>query len=147
MPSESRPDEFLIRTCRPSDEARVVSLWEKCGLTRPWNDPRKDIARKLGEQPQGFLVGLVDQAVVASVMAGYEGHRGWVNYLAVDPDFRRRGFGKAMMQAADSFLINKGCPKINLQMREENAEATAFYLGLGYRRDPVVSFGKRLLED
>ena len=80
-----------IRPFQRSDEAALIALWEECRLTRPWNDPRKDIARKLAVQPELFLVGTVNGEIVGSVMAGYEGHRGWVNYLAVAPRARRRG--------------------------------------------------------
>ena len=87
-----------IRPFLLADEPAVIALWEECRLTRPWNDPRKDIARKLAVQPELFLVGVIDEAVRASVMAGYEGHRGWVNYLAVAPRFRGRGHARALMQ-------------------------------------------------
>jgi ribosomal protein S18 acetylase RimI-like enzyme len=133
-----------IRAFQPDDESAVVMLWERCGLDRPWNDPHKDIARKLKVQPQFFLVGLSDHAIVATVMAGYEGHRGWVNYLAVDPALRRHGFGRTMMNEVERLLLAAGCPKVNLQVRGGNADALAFYAALGYTQDEVVSMGKRL---
>jgi ribosomal protein S18 acetylase RimI-like enzyme len=136
-----------IRTFRRGDEAAVVALWERCGLTRPWNDPRKDIERKLEVQPELLLVGLVAGDIVATVMAGYDGHRGWINYLAVSPDARRRGFGRAMMLEAERRLRAVGCPKINLQVRSANASVIAFYSALGYVRDDVVSLGLRLEVD
>lgn len=136
-----------IRPFQPSDEAAVVALWEECRLTRPWNDPRKDIARKLAVQPELFLVGVVDGDVVASVMAGYEGHRGWVNYLAIAPRLRGKGFGRALMQHVEEALQQRGCPKINLQVRESNREAIEFYRHLGYLQDESVSLGKRLIPD
>ena len=116
-------------------------------LTRPWNDPYKDIERKLLQQPELFLVGVVDDEVVATVMAGYEGHRGWMNYLAVHPEQRRRGFGRAIMLAAEQRLAERGCPKINLQIRRGNDAAIGFYRALGYREDAVVSMGRRLEQD
>lgn len=136
-----------IRTFKPEDEAAVVALWEACGLTRAWNDPRKDIARKLAVQPELFLVGVVGGAVVASVMAGYEGHRGWVNYLAVSPRFRGKGLGRALMQHVEKALVERGCPKLNLQVRRSNGEAIDFYKHLGYAEDESVSLGKRLIAD
>lgn len=136
-----------IRAFRTEDESAVVALWERCGLIRPWNDPRKDIARKLRVQPDLFLVGLANQAVVATVMAGYEGHRGWINYLAVVPEWQRRGLGRSMMREVERLLHAAGCPKVNLQVRGNNAEALGFYSALGYSRDDVVSMGRRLETD
>ena len=136
-----------IRPFHADDEAAVVALWERCGLTRPWNDPRKDIARKLTVQPELFLVGEIDSEVVASIMAGYEGHRGWVNYLAVSPALRRKGLGKALMQEVEQRLLARGCPKINMQVRSSNTEAIAFYRRLGYATDEAVALGKRLIAD
>jgi ribosomal protein S18 acetylase RimI-like enzyme len=136
-----------VRPFAPSDEPAVVALWQECGLTRPWNDPRKDIARKLAVQPELFLVGVVDGRVVASVMAGYEGHRGWVNYLAVSPPLRKKGVGRMLMQHVEKLLLERGCPKVNLQVRASNAEALAFYGRLGYVQDESVSLGKRLIAD
>ena len=136
-----------IRLFQESDETAVVALWAECRLTRPWNDPRKDIQRKLAVQPELFLVGVVDGDLVASVMAGYEGHRGWVNYLAVAPRLRGKGFGRALMQHVEEALLQRGCPKINLQVREANREAIEFYRHLGYLQDESVSLGKRLIVD
>ena len=133
-----------IRSFRPEDQPAVIRLWEACGLVVPQNDPVADIACKLQVQPELFLVGLLDRAVIASVMAGYEGHRGWINYLAVDPRFRRRGIGRRLMEAAEAALRKAGCPKINLQVRESNDETITFYRRLGYTVDAVVSLGKRL---
>jgi len=136
-----------IRPFDPEDEPAVVALWKQCGLTRPWNDPHKDIARKLAVQPELFIVGVTGGAVMASVMAGYEGHRGWMNYLAVAPAFRGRGFARALMQHVEALLLGRGCPKVNLQVRTSNAEAIAFYRHLGYVQDEAVSLGKRLIPD
>jgi ribosomal protein S18 acetylase RimI-like enzyme len=136
-----------IRAFRSEDESAVVALWERCGLLRPWNDPRKDIARKMAVQPELFLVGLANHAIVATAMAGYEGHRGWVNYVAVAPEWQRQGLGRRMMGAVERLLHSAGCPKINLQVRATNAEALGFYSALGYTRDEVVSMGKRLEMD
>jgi len=136
-----------IRPFQRNDEAAVIALWEQCRLTRPWNDPRKDIARKLQVQPELFLVGIVDHAIVASVMAGYDGHRGWVNYLAVSPEFRGRGFGRALMERVEKLLLEQGCPKVSLLVRAANTDVVAFYRHIGYAKDEVVSLGKRLMPD
>ena len=136
-----------IREFAPEDEAAVVDLWNKCDLIRPWNDPRKDIARKLRVRPDLFLVGLIDGQIVASVMAGYEGHRGWLNYLAVDPDRRHRGLGRILVTEAEKRLKAAGCPKVSLQVRRSNADAIEFYRRIGYEVDDVVSMGKRLVSD
>jgi ribosomal protein S18 acetylase RimI-like enzyme len=138
---------LYIRPYRAADESAVVALWEQCGLTRPWNDPRQDIARKLTLQPELFLIGELDEKVVATLMAGYEGHRGWVNYLAVAPACRRQGFGRVLMQEAEERLLALGCPKVNIQVRSSNAEALGFYRGIGYVQDEAISLGKRLIPD
>ena len=136
-----------IRSFRPGDTEDVVALWERCGLTRPWNDPRKDIARKLKVDAELFLVGVIEDAIVASAMGGYEGHRGWVNYLAVEPAWQRRGFGARMMAEIENALRTRGCAKINIQIRRSNSAATAFYAALGFLPDDVISMGKRLEPD
>ena len=136
-----------IRPYHPDDEAAVVALWDACGLTRPWNDPRKDIRRKLAVQGDLFLVGVEDGEIIATAMAGYDGHRGWINYLAVAPQHRRKGFGRAMMLAAERRLAAMGCPKANLQVRRTNTVAIGFYKQLGYGLDDVVSLGKRFVRD
>ena len=136
-----------IRPFRPDDEAAVVGLWCACNLVVPHNDPHRDIARKRRVNPEWFLVGERDGAVVATCMAGYEGHRGWINYLAVDPAVRRRGYGRLMMDEAERLLREAGCPKINLQVRASNAAVVQFYRGIGFAVDEVVSMGKRLEPD
>ena len=136
-----------IRPFLESDTLAVVALWQECGLTRPWNDPHKDIARKLEVQRELFLVGTVDETVIASVMAGYEGHRGWVNYLAVAPSLRGRGYGRQLMCHVEQLLLERGCPKINIQVRSTNAEVIEFYRRIGYAQDEAVSLGKRLVPD
>ncbi len=136
-----------IRPFRPSDESAVVALWERCGLLRPWNNPQKDIGRKLKVQADLFLVAFLEGELVATVMVGYEGHRGWINYLAVAPDLQRKGLGRLMMSEAEKRLREQGCPKINLQVRTSNRGAIAFYERLGYALDDVVSMGKRLEQD
>ena len=136
-----------IRPFQPEDEEAVISLWRRCDLLRPWNDPRKDIQRKMSVRPDLFLVGLLDGQVVACVMAGYEGHRGWLNYLAVAPEHQRHGLARAIVAEAERLLREAGCPKINLQIRTSNHGVLQFYQRLGYSIDEVVSLGKRLESD
>ncbi|MBT3610114.1 MAG: GNAT family acetyltransferase [Gammaproteobacteria bacterium] len=136
-----------IRPYQASDLAQVLALWRACNLTIAANDPRKDIERKLAVSPEMFLLGEFEGKVVASVMTGYEGHRGWINYLAVAPSHRRKSYGRLMMAAAEQLLDELGCPKINLQVRSANASVVAFYASLGYVIDDVVSMGKRLRLD
>ena len=136
-----------IRPFHPGDADAVVALWRRCDLVRPWNDPYRDIERKLAVRPDLFLVGLVEGAIVAAVMAGYEGHRGWINYLAVDPAHQRRGLGRAILAAAEERLRVSGCPKINLQVRRSNPQVLAFYRAIGYLEDDAVCLGKRLVHD
>jgi ribosomal protein S18 acetylase RimI-like enzyme len=138
---------MLIRPFEDSDEEAVIALWEAAGLTRSWNDPRKDIERKRSVQREWFLVGTQDDAVMASIMIGYDGHRGWINYLAVDPSHRRKGHARTLMREAERLLQAAGCPKINLQVRTSNAQVIAFYQAIGYALDDVVSFGRRLIAD
>lgn len=136
-----------IRAFADADEVEVVELWRRCGLVRPWNDPHKDIARKRRVQRELFLVAELDGAIVGSVMGGYEGHRGWVNYLAVDAAHRRSGLGRTLMAEVETRLRELGCPKLNLQVRDDNAAALAFYARLGFAKDAAVSLGKRLESD
>jgi len=136
-----------IRPFQISDESALVDLWSKCELIRPVNDPAKDIRRKLAINPEWFLVGMLDSKIIASVMVGYDGHRGWINYLAVHPEHRLQGYGRQIMAEAERLLRAAGCPKINLQVRTNNRAVIAFYERIGYRIDEVVSFGKRLEDD
>ena len=136
-----------IRAFGEADRAQVVSLWERCGLIVPWNDPHADIDRKLQVQPELFLVGEIDGSVVATAMGGYDGHRGWVFYLAVEPAHRRRGLGREIMERLEGLLRERGCPKINLEVRRSNLDVVRFYERIGYRDNDVVGLGKRLVED
>jgi ribosomal protein S18 acetylase RimI-like enzyme len=116
-------------------------------LVRPQNDPKKDIVRKLRVNPEWFLVAESAGRIVGAVMAGYEGHRGWINYLAVDPARQRGGLGRALMAEAERVLRAAGCPKINLQVRPDNRAAVAFYERLGFSVEGAISLGKRLEQD
>ncbi len=137
-----------IRVFALQDSEAVVQLWHDCGLYRPWNDPHKDIARKLSVSPELFWVGVDEQGeVMASIMVGYDGHRGWINYLAVHPKHQRQGHARQLMQRAEAELTALGCPKLNLQVRAGNEAVIAFYESLGYGDDQTVSLGKRLIPD
>ena len=117
---------LLIRPFQEGDEEALVSLWDICKLTVPWNNPYEDIARKLKVQAELFLVGYLEDMLIASVMAGYDGHRGWINYFAVHPDFQAKSYGKQLMNNAEKRLRELGCPKINLQIREENDKVFSY---------------------
>ena len=136
-----------IRSFKPQDEEPVVQLWIDCGLVVPWNNPHKDIRRKLKVRPDLFLVAHESNRIIATVMAGYEGHRGWINYLAVHPDYQGSGVGRRMMDEAEIRLRAEGCPKINLQVRRTNDGVIEFYKRIGYKVDDAVSLGKRLEPD
>lgn len=138
---------MLIRAFDRADEEAVVALWKQCDLVRPWNDPHLDIQRKLTVQPELFLVAVLESEIIGSVMCGYEGHRGWVNYLAVSPNQQNMGLGRRLMESAETALEALGCPKLNIQIRETNEAVLAFYKRLGYTADPVLSLGKRLIPD
>ena len=136
-----------LRPYRPEDEAAVVDLWQACHLAVPQNDPRRDIARKLRVNPEWLLVGEGGGKIVATCMVGYEGHRGWINYLAVAPEWQRGGYGRQMMAEAERLLRQAGCAKINLQVRASNTAVVDFYRRLNFKIDDVVSMGKRLEPD
>jgi ribosomal protein S18 acetylase RimI-like enzyme len=144
---------YTIRRFEPADTDAVIAVWESCGLVRPWNDPRKDIERKLTVQPELFLVAEQPEAdgaervIVAAGMAGFDGHRGWVNYLAVRPELQGSGLGRTFMAEFERLLTEMGCPKVNLQVRAGNERVIGFYESLGYAPDHAVSMGKRLIVD
>ena len=138
---------MIIRGYRDSDKIGVITLWETCGLTTPQNDPERDIERKLKVDPDLFLVGVLDRLVVATVMGGYDGHRGWINYLAVQPTEQGKGHGQAIMREVEALIHGKGCAKINLQIRSTNEKVISFYSAIGYMSEPVVGMGKRLEHD
>ena len=135
---------LLIRPFKEGDEEALVSLWNMCKLTVPWNNPYKDIARKLKVQAELFLVGYLEDKLIASVMAGYDGHRGWINYFAVHPDFQGRGYGKQLMNNVENGLRELGCPKINLQIREGNDKVLSYYQNLALLRKSVSTWVKGL---
>jgi ribosomal protein S18 acetylase RimI-like enzyme len=126
------------------DIAAVVALWRRCDLLRPWNDPHADIRRARRTRNACLLVGKLNARIVATLMSGFDGHRGWIYYVAVDPDQRMSGCGRAIMAAAESWLRARGAPKVQLMVSDENAAALGFYDALGYERLPVVTLGKLL---
>ncbi len=124
-----------------------MALWEACDLTRPWNDASKDIDRKIQFQPNLFFVGTVNSNVIATAMAGYDGHRGSVFYLAVHPNLQGQGYGQKLMYHIENVLTSIGCPKLNIVVRSTNESVLEFYNNLSYAPDDVVSIGKRLISD
>ncbi|UFX43637.1 GNAT family acetyltransferase [Bradyrhizobium sp. 41S5] len=138
------PSSLAIAEITDADVAAVVALWQACGLTRPWNDPAADIALARRGPNSAVLVGRNSDAIVASAMVGHDGHRGWVYYVAVDPNRQGKGLGRAMMAAAEDWLRNAGVPKLQLLVRRENAKAGAFYQSLGYEESTSVMLAKWL---
>ena len=134
-----------IRNVTKADAQAIIELWQACDLTRPWNDPDRDIQRKL-EHGSPFWAVWNDQTLIASVMFDYDGHRGSVNYLAVSPDCQGKGVGRWLMGQVEGALTRLGCPKLNLMVRSGNS-ACAFYQALSYQTDPVVVLSKRLIPD
>ncbi|WP_052364844.1 GNAT family acetyltransferase [Halotalea alkalilenta] len=141
------PSRFAIRPFETHDTEAVVALWRRAGLTRPWNDPYLDIQRKLDEDPTLFLIIECEGHPVASAMFGYDGHRGWLYYLAVEPSLRGRGHARALIEEGERLLLERGCPKLHLMVRRENAQVIELYRHLGYAEVETVTLGKRLIED
>ncbi len=147
LAAEQILSQLEIRPFHDRDEETVIQLWHECGLVVPSNDPHKDIRRKCAFQSELFLVGELGGKVIATVMAGYEGHRGWINYLTVTPGCRHAGIGARLMCEAECLLLALGCPKINLQIRSRNTAVAAFYEKIGFMLEETVSMGKRLIND
>jgi ribosomal protein S18 acetylase RimI-like enzyme len=122
----------------------VVGLWRTCDLVVPQNEPVEDVEKKMRFQPNLFLIGLLDGKVIGSIMVGYEGHRGWINYLAIAPEDQRHGYGTKLVQKAIDELKKMGCQKVNLQIRRSNVKVIDFYKHIGFKEDDVVSLGMRL---
>ena len=138
---------FVVERFHVEDRNALVDLWQECGLTKPWNDPTKDIERKLKDPVGGLFVVHNQDALIASVMLGYDGHRGSVYYLAVHPKHQGLGLGRLLMQHCETFLLALECPKINLYVRESNLKVLEFYDHLDYALDPSRVLGKRLIAD
>jgi ribosomal protein S18 acetylase RimI-like enzyme len=137
----------IIKPYKPENEKTVIELWQRCNLVRPQNDPKKDIERKMKVDPELFLVGIIDNKVVAAAMGGYDGHRGAVYYLGVDPTHQKKGLGRQIMAALEEKLLARGCPKLNLMFRTDNGKVEKFYEKIGYQRDACIEMGKRLIPD
>lgn len=135
---------IAVGELRAVEADAAVALWHACGLTRPWNDPHADLALALASPGSTVLAGRVDDRLVATVMTGCDGHRGWVYYLAVDPQARHAGHGAAMMRAAESWLRAHGAPRLNLMVRTDNAAAVGFYEAIGYAPSDVMVLQKVL---
>jgi ribosomal protein S18 acetylase RimI-like enzyme len=140
----STTQDLAIAPIADADVAAVAALWQRCGLTRPWNDPTSDIAFARKGPNSAVLVGRRDGSIVATVMVGHDGHRGWFYYLGVDPDLQGRGFGRAMTQAAEAWLTARGIAKAQLMVRADNDRVRAFYEALGYGEQQRVIFAKWL---
>ena len=133
-----------IEPLSPSDFDAAVALWREVGLTRPWNDPMDDLRRAVTGPGSTVLAGHDGDELVATAMVGHDGHRGWVYYVAVRPDRRGRGHGRAIMRACETWLSARDVPKLDLMVRTENHDVIAFYTALGYGHDDVVVMSKRL---
>ncbi|WP_235829290.1 GNAT family acetyltransferase [Gulosibacter macacae] len=143
---------FAIRPLGDADADAAVALWHEVGLTRPWNDPHADFARALATWPELLLGAFADEAadgevLVGTVLGGYDGHRGWVYYLASAPSHRGAGIGRALMAEIERRLEAQGCPKLQLMVRSDNTSVLAFYDHLGYAVNEVAVLGKRLIAD
>jgi ribosomal protein S18 acetylase RimI-like enzyme len=135
---------LAIADIRDGDVATVIALWQACGLTRPWNDPAADIALARRGPHSTVLIGRDADAIVATAMVGHDGHRGWVYYVATDPDRRAKGYGRAIMNAAEDWLRATGIPKLQLLVRRENSAVAAFYQSIGYEEAQTIVFAKWL---
>ena len=139
---------ILIRQYYEKEREQIIELLKTCNLTRPWNDPNKDFDRKNGVGEDLFIVLEFENKIIGTVMGGYDGHRGIMNYLAVSPDFRGKGFGKMLVEEVEKKLKQLGCPKVNLLVRSDNVEVSNFYESIDYKKqDDVSVFGKRLISD
>jgi ribosomal protein S18 acetylase RimI-like enzyme len=127
------------------DQSAVVELWQKCNLTRPWNDPEQDIAFALKGSTSTILVGKFAGKIIAAAMVGHDGHRGALYYLAIDPQFQNKGYGKMLIAEAESWLKQRGVWKINILIRNDNQHAVGFYKALGFEDNAVVSMGRKIL--
>jgi ribosomal protein S18 acetylase RimI-like enzyme len=135
---------MLIGPLPPAQFDAAIQLWHDAGLTRPWNDPSQDLRRAIADPASNVLAGIEAETLLATAMVGDDGHRGWVYYLAVQPDARGRGHGHAMMQACEAWLVERGVPKLNVMVRDDNPTARGFYTSLGYKPSDVVVLSRTL---
>ena len=141
---ETTPDVITIREMELRDAAAVISLWQAAGLIRPWNDPEQDIAFAFESANSEILLAECGNCVVAACLVGHGGHRGWVYYVAVAPEYRGKGFGRKIVQAAESWLVERGIWKLNLLVREDNRSVLSFYGHLGFKNTATVCFQKKI---
>jgi ribosomal protein S18 acetylase RimI-like enzyme len=144
VPATKAAPLLAIAPIADADVATVIALWQACGLTRPWNDPAADIALARRGPNSTILIGRADNNIVATAMVGHDGHRGWVYYIATDPDRRAKGFGRAIMDAAEDWLRAAGIAKLQLLVRPENAGIAAFYQSIGFGEQKILFFTKWL---
>ncbi len=144
MPLAAPAPALTIAPIGDGDVADVIALWQRCGLTRPWNDPASDIALARKGENAAMLAGRDDSGIVASVLVGHDGHRGWVYYVAVDPDCRHKGYGRVIMDAAEHWLRLRGIEKLQLMVRPDNSQVQAFYQSLGYLEQERIIYAKWL---
>ena len=135
---------LAISEITDADVSAVIALWQRCGLTRPWNDPAADIALARRGANATILIGRAEGAIVASALVGHDGHRGWVYYVAVDPDHQKRDYGRAIMAAAEDWLRAQGIEKVQLMVRPDNTNVRTFYDRLGYATQERVVYAKWL---
>lgn len=141
------PFQMKIEIYQQADRLAVINLWMRCGLVWPQNNPDTDILRKCDDSPDLFFVGRLGAEIIAAVMVGYDGHRGWINYLAVSPEHQKGGYGRQLLAHVEQLLAARGCPKINLQIRSTNHQVIEFYQRLGFSVEENISMGKRLVTD
>ncbi len=135
-----------MRIATEQDRDTIIALWQACDLTRPWNDPVKDFDRAMLGENSTIIVSEQNGVIIGSVMVGEDGHRGWVYYLAVDPNAQRNGLGRKLMQAAEDWISARNIPKSQLMVRTDNEAALGFYEALGYEVQAVATLGKRLID-
>ncbi|MBL8025572.1 MAG: GNAT family acetyltransferase [Fibrobacteres bacterium] len=139
------PNILIREYCNDTDKISVITLWRSVfGYYDGYNDPETSINKKLNADDHLFFVATMNEEIVGTVMAGYDGHRGWIYSLAVDPDSQKRGIGRQLVDKAESALKALGCPKLNLQILDTNNKVIGFYEKLGFKIEPRISMGKVL---
>ena len=136
--------ELEFRVMNAGEQETVVELWRACGLTRPHNDPYRDIEKARSKPNSEILVGLDNGKIIASVMVGHDGHRGVVYYVSADPAVQGKGIGKSIMSVAENWLLDQGIWKLNLMIRPDNVAVRSFYQKLGYEVEERTVMARRL---
>jgi ribosomal protein S18 acetylase RimI-like enzyme len=139
--------KYNISVFKDKYRSQVIDLWEQCNLIKYWNDPNKDINRKLKVNDSLFLIVEFNKIIIGSAMAGYDGHRGSVYYLSISPKYQNKGVGKILMKEIEKRLIAVGCPKINIFIRNSNIKVKEFYQSIDYEEQNSLIYGKRLIPD